>query len=453
MKRRGHTLIELMISISILMSILGVISMMITSYYNVYKTGMEYNETTGRARTYFAYLMKDITPSDEAPGTYGDTTGKDNHLLVKVSSLEDEITIKRGWKQGRKDEFIRYSLSSNEVRRLEYAATDNPDNLTGSIIIRGIDGIHIKFYESSEKPSGKITDKLSYEEITEKDDDGFILIGTESEDNIPKQNFHAELFLSETGSGEDTFRSYSLRFPSDTGSEENSDDSPFGEAVTTPRTLILNNESYISKTYSGVIPVNFIERNTANGKSCRELASGGADVNCSLSSEFPPSIQLPSINFNTLKGNVNVNKWERSIYPGGYNKIQIKNGGTAVFKSGVYLIDELILKSNSEIEVQGNVKIYVNSISMSAGASINDDGEPSDLLLVAMNNPVVFRSNTEFNGFLYSDSTITTEAEFEGAARSTSDITLKNQSSIEYDRCGAVKFNTDHLEIVDKLDW
>lgn len=110
-------------------------------------------------------------------------------------------------------------------------------------------------------------------------------------------------------------------------------------------------------------------------------------------------------------------------------KIEAGGGAKLVLPSGDYWVERLILNQGAEIEVQGDVRIFVKEATELNGAILNRSSEGS-LLLFGYKN-VTLNNDTLINGYVYSDQALllNNKAVINGRTTSRS-LTMTSSSAI-----------------------
>lgn len=110
-------------------------------------------------------------------------------------------------------------------------------------------------------------------------------------------------------------------------------------------------------------------------------------------------------------------------------KLEAGSGAKLVLPSGDYWIDQLTLNQGAEIEVQGDVRIFVNQATQFNGAVLNRSSMGS-LLLFGYQN-ITLNSETLLNGFVYSDQALVMNNTSVINGRTTSrSLTMASNSAI-----------------------
>ncbi|WP_275045010.1 DUF6701 domain-containing protein [Aeromonas salmonicida] len=110
-------------------------------------------------------------------------------------------------------------------------------------------------------------------------------------------------------------------------------------------------------------------------------------------------------------------------------KLEAGSGAKLVLPSGDYWIDQLTLNQGAEIEVQGDVRIFVNQATEFNGAVLNRSSTGS-LLLFGYQN-ITLNSDTLLNGFVYSDQALVMNNTSVINGRTTSrSLTMASNSAI-----------------------
>ncbi|QTL96061.1 DUF6701 domain-containing protein [Aeromonas jandaei] len=110
-------------------------------------------------------------------------------------------------------------------------------------------------------------------------------------------------------------------------------------------------------------------------------------------------------------------------------KLEAGSGAKLVLPSGDYWIDQLILNQGAEIEIQGDVRIFVNQSAQINGAVLNRSSMGS--LLLFGYQDITLNSDTLLNGYVYSDASLVMNntSVINGRATSRS-LTMASSSAI-----------------------
>ncbi|WP_068544951.1 DUF6701 domain-containing protein [Thalassotalea crassostreae] len=116
---------------------------------------------------------------------------------------------------------------------------------------------------------------------------------------------------------------------------------------------------------------------------------------------------------------VQVNENSTASFTNNYNHyrittMQIEANSNVVFAAGDYWIDTLVIAEDVTFELQGTVRLFINSdVNFSSGDTLNNLGEPEDLFIFAYNNinladaPVLTPyKNVEINAHIYSQNDV-----------------------------------------------
>jgi len=159
MHKKGYTLVELMVSVTILSIILGILGLIITSYMDPYSEGIKNEETGNQMQTFFSYVISDLglkdydgTGTGENPteGTEGDDKKSFQIIKVVENNIVKEFRIsERSWDiKDPKDEMI-YRFEFGGVTR------------NGNFILRGnksfdLQGMDLQIYKNEIKENTRI---------------------------------------------------------------------------------------------------------------------------------------------------------------------------------------------------------------------------------------------------------------------------------------------------------
>ncbi|MHC9246985.1 DUF6701 domain-containing protein [Aeromonas jandaei] len=110
-------------------------------------------------------------------------------------------------------------------------------------------------------------------------------------------------------------------------------------------------------------------------------------------------------------------------------KLEAGSGAKLVLPSGDYWVDQLILNQGAEIEIQGDVRIFVNQSAQLNGAVLNRSSMGS--LLLFGYQDITLNSDTLLNGYVYSDASLVMNntSVINGRATSRS-LTMASSSAI-----------------------
>ncbi|MGR1224675.1 DUF6701 domain-containing protein [Aeromonas veronii] len=110
-------------------------------------------------------------------------------------------------------------------------------------------------------------------------------------------------------------------------------------------------------------------------------------------------------------------------------KIEAGNGAKLILPSGDYWIDQLTLNQGAEIEIQGEVRIFVKQATQLNGAVLNRSGTGS--LLLFGYQDITLNNDTLLNGYVYSDQTLVLNNTSVINGRTTSrSLTMASNSAI-----------------------
>ncbi|KRW50612.1 MSHA biogenesis protein MshQ [Aeromonas allosaccharophila] len=110
-------------------------------------------------------------------------------------------------------------------------------------------------------------------------------------------------------------------------------------------------------------------------------------------------------------------------------KIEAGSGAKLILPSGDYWIDQLTLNQGAEIEVQGDVRIFVNQAAQLNGAVLNRSSTGS--LLLFGYQDITLNSDTLLNGYVYSDQGLVMNNSSVVNGRTTSrSLTMASNSAI-----------------------
>lgn len=110
-------------------------------------------------------------------------------------------------------------------------------------------------------------------------------------------------------------------------------------------------------------------------------------------------------------------------------KIEAGSGAKLILPSGDYWIDQLTLNQGAEIEIQGEVRIFVKQATQLNGAVLNRSGTGS--LLLFGYQDITLNNDTLLNGYVYSDQTLVLNNTSVINGRTTSrSLTMASNSAI-----------------------
>ncbi|MFB3947270.1 DUF6701 domain-containing protein [Aeromonas veronii bv. sobria] len=110
-------------------------------------------------------------------------------------------------------------------------------------------------------------------------------------------------------------------------------------------------------------------------------------------------------------------------------KIEAGSGAKLILPSGDYWIDQLTLNQGAEIEIQGEVRIFVKQATQLNGAVLNLSGTGS--LLLFGYQDITLNNDTLLNGYVYSDQTLVLNNTSVINGRTTSrSLTMASNSAI-----------------------
>lgn len=110
-------------------------------------------------------------------------------------------------------------------------------------------------------------------------------------------------------------------------------------------------------------------------------------------------------------------------------KIEAGSGAKLVLPSGDYWVDQLTLNQGAEIEVQGDVRIFVNQAVQLNGAALNRSSMGS--LLLFGYQDIILNNDTMLNGYVYSDQALVMNNTSVINGRTTSrSLTMASNSAI-----------------------
>ncbi|WP_429085657.1 DUF6701 domain-containing protein [Aeromonas veronii] len=163
----------------------------------------------------------------------------------------------------------------------------------------------------------------------------------------------------------------------------------------------------------------FLSGNGGNGGV--SFCSAGQAINLGSSSQYQfSSISLYSsctVTFSSARTEYRI------------QKIEAGSGAKLILPSGDYWIDQLTLNQGAEIEIQGEVRIFVKQATQLNGAVLNRSGTGS--LLLFGYQDITLNNDTLLNGYVYSDQTLVLNKTSVINGRTTSrSLTMASNSAI-----------------------
>ncbi|MGL4892764.1 MAG: DUF6701 domain-containing protein [Aeromonas veronii] len=163
----------------------------------------------------------------------------------------------------------------------------------------------------------------------------------------------------------------------------------------------------------------FLSGNGGNGGV--SFCSAGQAINLGSSSQYQfSSISLYSsctVTFSSARTEYRI------------QKIEAGSGAKLILPSGDYWIDQLTLNQGAEIEIQGEVRIFVKQATQLNGAVLNRSGTGS--LLLFGYQDITLNNDTLLNGYVYSDQTLVLNNTSVINGRTTSrSLTMASNSAI-----------------------
>ncbi len=214
MKKRGYTLVELMVSIAILSIVLGSISLIMTSYVETYDAGMKYEETGKQRQTFFSYVVSDLNLEEYDGTSVGEephkNTESDDEKYFSISKVVDNgktkkiIIRERSWDEETPKNEITYEFLDEGIKR------------NGSFILKknrnfDLRGMDLKIYKNEIVADSKISSNpIDYLKGGSEVD-----IATEKklpiDEGDTKNSYYIEAILK-VGEDKDIKRGYAFRF-------------------------------------------------------------------------------------------------------------------------------------------------------------------------------------------------------------------------------------------------
>lgn len=160
-----------------------------------------------------------------------------------------------------------------------------------------------------------------------------------------------------------------------------------------------------------------------------------------------PSLMVPDYGFASFTPGPNdysKSSGSHTISPGHYDKIEISNSAKVTFEPGEYWADEIILKNNAEIFMQGEVTLHSNEFSQQNSSKANEfvfndlltPGIPNNLKIIVHGDDALatFQNNAVMRGFVISEEDIIMQnsANLTGAIASL-DVEMKNNAKLHGD--------------------
>ncbi|MGL5177629.1 MAG: DUF6701 domain-containing protein [Aeromonas veronii] len=151
------------------------------------------------------------------------------------------------------------------------------------------------------------------------------------------------------------------------------------------------------------------------------FCSAGQAINLGSSSQY----QFSSISlYNSCTVTFSSDRTDYRI-----QKLEAGSGAKLVLPSGDYWIDQLTLNQGAEIEIQGEVRIFVKQATQLNGAVLNRSGTGS--LLLFGYQDITLNNDTLLNGYVYSDQTLVLNNTSVINGRTTSrSLTMASNSAI-----------------------
>lgn len=438
MKKNAYTLIELMVSVTILMIILGAISMVMISHTDIYKTGVKNEETGNKVQTFFSYVIGDLTPVDEVDdGKYIE--------IKKSGSPVYKIEIKSSWNEGND---IVYTYSDGEIIRGKYGKDE--ERISESKIISksknfDLSGMDISIKKIPFKRREGIIGEINYEEFTSEELKNGVKLSLE-DDRRERFNYYIEPVLI-VGNGEkrNTYtRGYGLRFAPFIDSEgPEPADGVFKSPLATydGGQFELKVKGSIRNSYRGQVAGRIKEQNS---KACTEvggLEDGESDERTCVESDEVGRINIPK--YSSLSGISSVN-----LDLGGSKK---------KLSEGIYKSDYLKIASNSgTLTIDGNVKIYLKNGADIVKGKVEYEDEDSQLLIVVTgNNEFKLGDHSQFTGYIVTyKGNITGGSRMVGGMISGREVVNidDNGSYIKYS-CKGRNITKEHIEVPTAKWW
>ncbi len=213
MRKKGYTLVELMVSVSVLLIILGVLGITVTSYMDPYSEGIKNEETGNQTQTFFSYVIGDLnlkdydgTGGDQWEGTEGDDEKSFQIIKVVKNGIVKEFRIsERSWDmKDPKDEIV-YRFESRGVTR------------NGKLILKGnksfdLQGMDLQIYKNEIKENIRIKkNAISYGNNIDISSKRTIPLRKDMNTNDDKEyNYYIKPSLNV--GGKDYSRGYAFRF-------------------------------------------------------------------------------------------------------------------------------------------------------------------------------------------------------------------------------------------------
>lgn len=450
MRKKGFTLVELMVSIAILFIILGVISLIITSHMNTYNAGVKNEESGDKVQTYFAYIINDVTPLVEVgENNYDESTYVE---IRKSGNPVTKIEIRRSWYEGEGNEYVTYEYSSGELKRKEYSAGREEEveftrilDSTRNFDLKGLD---IEVAKSSIKETKRVTDKEKYEEVG--DLSGWVKLGGFDKEESERFSYYIEPSLKvDTGDEvQELARGYGLRFAPKfeegpgTPVEDIIFDSPMAvhHGSSNKNDLCLKKGGYVSHSRDGVLHGEMHDHTKDDEygyKTCKSIKGDSSDNReCIDENEALPRIypaKYGDLNALTNLGNINQ---------------------STTINQGVYRATKMDLKKDKTVVINGNVKLYVSGDIKLDESRVTYATEDSLFLLIQMDNKKFELKKSQLKGFVLGyDSQLKEDSYLEGAMIGDQIARVEGGAHIRFTPCSARYITKEHIENVDAIWW
>ncbi len=219
-KKKGVTLIEMMVCIVILSLILSVIGLIVTSYFQVYEEGVKIDSGSSQSQPYLVEVVSDLKDYSIEDGTEDEPiTLRIVNKVINPSERGFDIEVIEGpdSKKGLGITRYRYNIGSGEITRngIRISRRDKNFSVTDA-------GIRVFKVESPEETSFSYGNNLL--EIGSDGKDKSMEIETIIDENLPLANYYFEPYLKYE-SGPELKTGYTMRAmkkqESSGGGEEN----------------------------------------------------------------------------------------------------------------------------------------------------------------------------------------------------------------------------------------
>lgn len=435
MKKKGHTVIEMIISIGMLLLIMGIIGQMLRTHSDSYREGLKVNEVGDRVQNYFVEFINDITPPEE------ESDDKSVTIEKEVKNGVTSINILRSW-EGKSGKFVSYKIEDGIVSRAE--ANDN-SNLDYKSVIkdsRDVELLDIDIKVKSIPVTGSIKGIGAYTELSGISD------GITLDNSTPGSSYYIEPRLKVRVSGDESeiFRGYGLRY---------SNVEAVGEGIFTQLLEMM------TMNYKGSKKIKFEDGGYLKSVKTVEVA-GDFEKNHSESCVLEDLTKKPCEEAIVSESLSIPSKSDISSLTD-LRKIEASKKIT----TGIYQVEKIDISGKGEtITISGDVKLYVeDDILVKDGASIVMENSLSKLLIVQIgddsykvegdkNNK---NKQSKVEGYIVANKVEIDGGNHFGAIISDEEAIIKNDFYIAplgmTFRPEEVGIQREHIEEVEKTWW